>query len=347
MEPYWKMLAQAGQKCLTISLFHYPWGAQTYDGFEAMVTSTKKADGSWEYDFSLLDKYVAFAERAGLNDYINCYSMIPWSDRFRYVDGATGDWKEVAAKPGQAAYTEIWTPFLKAFERHVKKKGWVGRLAIAMDERPEKDVLAAGKILREYAPSIRLASATNHPPKKFEIDDWSPIIGNPVDSEVIRKRNGNSQCTTTFYVCCIPDRPNTFTFSPPAESAWMGLYAAAENRKGFLRWAYNSWNENPFYDTRYWSKGWAAGDCFLVYPGPRSSIHFERLREGIVDYEKIRILRQMSEKQKNNPEIAKALLDLDKALGEIDFKKAQTIPVAKPVNTVKESILALSRALIR
>jgi hypothetical protein len=31
----------------------------------------------------------------------------------------------------------------------------------------------------------------------------------------------------------------------------------------------------------------------LVYPGANSGIRFEKLREGIVDYEKIRILREM------------------------------------------------------
>jgi hypothetical protein len=347
MEPYWRMLAEAGQKCLTVSLFHYPWGAQVYDGFEAMITCTRKTDGSWEYDFSLLDKYVAFAERTGLDDYINCYSMIPWNNRFRYIDGAIGDWKELEAKPGEPAYEAHWAPFLKAFQHHAKERGWDGRLTIAIDERPEKDVLIARKILRKYAPSIRLASATNHPPKRFELDDWSPYIANPVDPEVVHKRNKNPELATTFYVCCNPDRPNTFTFSPPAESVWMGLYAAAHNRTGFLRWAYNSWNENPFYDTKYWAKPWAAGDCFLIYPGPRSSIHFERLREGIVDYEKIRILRRMAKKQKNNPQLAKALRDLDSVLNEINFKNAQTVPVAEPVNATKASILDLSRALIR
>jgi hypothetical protein len=37
---------------------------------------------------------------------------------------------------------------------------------------------------------------------------------------------------------------------------------------------------------------WPAGDCYLVYPGGNSCIRFEKLREGIVDFEKIRILRE-------------------------------------------------------
>lgn len=52
--------------------------------------------------------------------------------------------------------------------------------------------------------------------------------------------------------------PNTYTFSPPAESAWHGWYAANKNFDGYLRWAYNSWNENPLTDTRFIS--WGAGD---------------------------------------------------------------------------------------
>ncbi|GHT82457.1 hypothetical protein FACS189467_7710 [Bacteroidia bacterium] len=42
-------------------------------------------------------------------------------------------------------------------------------------------------------------------------------------------------------------------------------------------------------DSRF--RTWAAGDCYLVYPAGRSSIRFERLIEGIQDYEKISILQ--------------------------------------------------------
>ena len=45
-------------------------------------------------------------------------------------------------------------------------------------------------------------------------------------------------------------------------------------------------------DARYGS--WPAGDCFLVYPGGNSCIRFEKLREGIVDYEKIGILKALA-----------------------------------------------------
>src|SRR4029453_6283007 len=114
--------------------------------------------------------------------------------------------------------------------------------------------------------------------------------------EVRRRRQAGR--TTTFYVCCHPPRPNSFVFSPPAESAWMGWYASAFGYDGFLRWAYDSWTGDPTRDARHFV--WPAGDCFLVYPGARSGIRFERLREGIVDFEKLRILRERLEGSSGN-----------------------------------------------
>ena len=85
----------------------------------------------------------------------------------------------------------------------------------------------------------------------------------------------------------------------------------------------------------------------MIYPGPRSSIRFERLREGIQDYEKIHILGALAAKQKNNPQVAQALQDMNKALAVIDYQAAQTTPASGQVNTVKASILKLSQVLSR
>ncbi len=86
------------------------------------------------------------------------------------------------------------------------------------------------------------------------------------------------------------------------EGRYIGWYAAAYGYNRFLRWAYDAWPADPMRDA--WHTLWPAGDCFLVYPGGNSSIRFEKLREGIVDYEKIRLLRESasrssSQKAKN------------------------------------------------
>ena len=139
----------------------------------------------------------------------------------------------------------------------------------------------------------------------------------------------------TFYTCCSPQRPNTFTDSAPAESAFMGWFAAATGYSGYLRWAYNSWVKDPCVDSRF--RTWRAGDCYLVYPdGP--SIAFQRLIEGIQDNEKIRILRDgLTPKQT-------ALLDAQlQRIMYIDWEKSTDAEAAKVINDGKALLRALEK----
>ena len=100
--------------------------------------------------------------------------------------------------------------------------------------------------------------------------------------------------TTTYYVACGQPHPNNFVFSPPIEGKYMNWYAAAYGYDGFLRWAFDAWPADPVRDARH--TFWPAGDCYLVYPGGNSCIRFESLREGIADFEKIRILKEVASK---------------------------------------------------
>jgi hypothetical protein len=115
------------------------------------------------------------------------------------------------------------------------------------------------------------------------------LYGKESGVDVVKER-ASKGFTTTYYVCCNPPVPNNFIFSPPIEGRWQGWYSAAHSYSGFLRWAYDAWPADPLRDARHGS--WPAGDCYLVYPGGNSCIRFEKLREGIVDYEKIRIIRE-------------------------------------------------------
>jgi hypothetical protein len=67
---------------------------------------------------------------------------------------------------------------------------------------------------------------------------------------------------------------------------------------------------------------WPAGDTFMVYPGGHSSIRFEKLREGIVDYEKIRLLRDRVAAGAVDPATREHLSDLERRLGAIDAEQA-------------------------
>lgn len=289
MRPSTRMLAEAGQKCITTTLIDQPWGKQTYDPYGSMVEWVRGRDGTWRYNYTVFDQYIEFCHQCGITKQINCYSMVPWGNGYKYHDEATGDDKVVQAEPGTPAYEEHWRSFLADFVKHLKQKGWLDQTAIAMDERPLEPMQKLIAFLNKTAPELKLALAGNyHPEIKLDVHDLCIFIDKPATPEQIAERVGRGM-PTTFYVCCGPLKPNTFPFSPPAEAAWMGWHAAAMGYTGFLRWAYDSWTADPLCDTNH--VRWPAGDCFVVYPGGLSSIRFERLREGIQDFEKIRMLQ--------------------------------------------------------
>ncbi len=215
-----------------------------------------------------------------------------------------------------------------------------------MDERPPDQMFPAIELIRREAPALKIALAGgNHPELKDLIDDWCITIQSPLSSDLIEERNARRQADerypqTTFYVCCNPERPNTFTHSPPAESTWLGIHAAALGYTGFLRWAYDSWVEDPFMDTGHVT--WSAGDCFLVYPGARSSIRFEMLRDGIEAYEQIHILRERFEGTTDS-EVLRKIDQLDRVLAEVTWDAAREREASYFVNIVMSSITDLSR----
>ncbi len=305
MTPLYKMLANAGQKCLTASILHKPWGGQTLDHFESMVKRTLKSDGSWEFDYAVFDKWVSFIMDLGIDEQINCYTLIPWGNQLYFFDEATAQDTFITAAASSKEYAAYWIPFLKDFKAHLQEKGLYDITTIAMDERPMKDMLSALKLINEYT-GLKVTSAANYNPgMSGQVYDLSVESRHVLPNEVLEQRRAAGQITT-FYVCCSVPFPNNFTFSPPSEAVWQGWYAFAQNLDGFLRWAYNSWVKDPMHDTRF--RTWPAGDTFFVYPEAKSSIRFEKLREGIQDFEKLHILVEQL-KNSDKPE-AKAQLQL-------------------------------------
>lgn len=291
MRPIMKMLANVGQRAITASIMHKPWAGQTEDHYDSMIFRMKKLDGTWVYDYTVFDKWVEFMmNEVGIKDLISCYTMIPWALSFDYFDQATNRVQFIKAAPGEEAYAEYWGTFLKDFSRHLREKGWFEKTAISMDERPMEAMREAIKVIKAADPEFKITLAGNyHEEIQGDLYYLSIPYGNQFPEEVKAERERKGQISTV-YTCCTEAFPNTFTFSEPAEAVWTVLHAVAGGYDGYLRWAVNSWPMDPLRDSRF--RTWAAGDTYSIYPGPRSSIRFERLVEGLQDCEKIHILRE-------------------------------------------------------
>lgn len=289
LRPYLELLARSGQKVVSAVLFYEPWGEQSLDKFDPMVRVTKKNDGTWEYDYTVFDRWVELCASCGIDKSINCFSMVPWDMAFSYFDEAQRREVQLKTTTGSKEYEELWTAFLQSFALHLKGKGWYEKTSIAMDERGLSNMLDAYRVAQKAVPGIRMALAGSyHKELVDKLADYCIGWGERFTGEELASRRARGWVSTS-YTCCSTPSPNIFSNSLPAEAACLPLYCAANRLDGYLHWSWMNWTQQPLADTRY--RMFAPGDTYLIYPGPRSSVRYERFMEGVAQAEKVRILR--------------------------------------------------------
>ena len=363
MRPYIEDLAAHGQKTAVVPICYQPWGTQTRDPYPNAVIWKKRGE-DYEFDFSIFDRYVRLHEDCGIDRAIHCYSIAQAgvTDRsiIAYTDAETGEEAQLVTKIGDNEYVKAWRAFFKAFKAHLSEQGWLDKTYIAFDEKPPELMERLVSFINEYAQDFKTSLAGNTKGDLMSsIDDLSLQVSfneHGIAQAIPPERSalgvsqlldpGNvcaitqrcpDKAITTFYVCCAPEFPNTFLFSPLVESRMLPLLAAQGGYDGFLRWSYNDWPDNP-YEHPEWAS-WPTGDTFFVYPGthgPVSSLRWEQLREGIYDYE----LALLATANLGNPDemvdyeqaIVLASRDVDgytKSIGDIEIARRLLIPIAE------------------
>lgn len=290
MRPYMDMLARAGQKTVSVILFYEPWGEQSNDKFEPMVQTTLRRDGSWDYDYTILDRYVEFMAESGIDANLSCFTMIPWEMKFRYFDESKGDYDFLATTSDSPEYKALWTDFLQKLTAHLKQKGWYDKTMIVMDERGLPDMLNAYRVAKEAVPGIKMSLAGSYHKELIDSLESYTLIKGDFFPEDVMKRRHEKDFITLMYTCCATPAPSQFSNSAPADGAYLPVYATATGHDGYLHWSYMNWTDNPLEDTRF--RMFAPGDTYFIYPDGRSSIRYERMVEGIQMSEKLRMLRE-------------------------------------------------------
>lgn len=294
LKKHLKLYADAGGKYITTYGVHSPWSDDSYMIEGTMIEWIKRKDGIWKFDYGIFDEYVQLAMSVGIDKAITFYTPFPRPLRFRYMDEKTGNYLYESWSADSKEYKTFWNIFLTDFKKHLEQKGWFEKTYIGVNENVMEETMTVIRVVKEHSKKWKITYAGDwHRELENLLDDYCYVYSKESDVDVVKQRSAKG-FTTTFYVCCNPPYPNNFVFSPPIEGRWMGWYSVAHAYDGFLRWAYDAWPADPERDARH--DYWPAGDCFLVYPGGGSCIRFEKLREGIVDYEKIRILREKAAK---------------------------------------------------
>lgn len=308
-----------GGTTITGTLIEEAWGGQTYgemnkeDGdivrTPSLIKWTKKADGSWEFDYTYLDKYVELAKSIGIGDDIVLYSPMPWNDQVTYYDEKTSEMKkETVSTSNKEEYSQFWLPFFKDFANHLDEKGWFDDVSLGFDERPNMklvfDVIDTvtnkdGKVFKKQGAYNNIYSGDGVPERMDNLSynlNQIRLTGIDKFKQFVAERKAKGLKTTTYTGTDI--FPNTFLRSIPAEGYWTMMFSGSLNLDGFLDWAYDAWVEDPLRDTTHFA--FQAGDCFMVYPSEKNantkvslpSIRSEKYDEGVRDINKLYLMKQ-------------------------------------------------------
>ncbi|MDY0098717.1 MAG: DUF4091 domain-containing protein [Bacteroidales bacterium] len=268
------------------------------------------ADGKWNIDFTNFDKIV--------NIFIE--EKVIGKIEGGHIGGREGDWNSQFAVmvPNDTAglenkfdmlritekrAKEFYTSFFTALTAHLKEKGWdkiyMQHIADEPTEQNFNTYIDIAKFVKNIAPGMPLIEACHSKNLGGILDIWVPQLDfMDLDYEFYNAQNKSGK-EAWFYTCLSPkgEYVNRFIELPLLRTRYMHWLNFKYEIPGYLHWGLNWWNSDPFEEqTGIQYEGGnilPGGDSWIIYPDNGrilSSIRLEAMRDGIVDYELLKML---------------------------------------------------------
>jgi hypothetical protein len=302
-EPHWKMLNVYAH----FMADHRQTSALTPT--LALVKRGKDAEGRPTFDFTDFDRWVELFKKAGFTMFEGGgLGQTAPSDRAQYEAVPVGLASDMVidaktnVRLDSEQYKQFVSEFFPALQGHLKAKGWLGIYYQHLCDEPSPNTAASynkfAALVKHYAPKIKVLEACMAKEVAGSVNVW---VVQPQHYDQFRdflegrRRAGD---TLWFYTCCGPRGlyPNRFIDFPLLDVRLMHWENFKFSLPGYLHWGFNFWRGDPFNGLeKEWEDGTflPAGDTHIVYPGangPLSSIRLEAMRDGIEDYELLKLL---------------------------------------------------------
>ncbi len=201
---------------------------------------------------------------------------------------------------------EFYKEFFPALNNHLKEKGWdkiyIQHLADEPIEENIKSYIEIARFVRKLVPDFRFIDACHSKNLGDVLDIWVPQLDfMDRDYEFYNDQNRKGK-EAWFYTCLSPkgEYVNRFIEIPLLRTRYMHWVNYKYDIPGYLHWGLNYWNNNnPFTEqTSIQYEGGnilPGGDSWIIYPKDGklfSSIRYDAMRDGIVDYELFRMLEK-------------------------------------------------------
>lgn len=266
-------------------------------------------NGRYTFDFARFDKTVEVFKKAGALKRIEGGGlgtrMGGWnSDDGVFVPVISAD-TTVFEKHliSDTVAQDFYRQFIPALVHHLKEKGWYAGYTQHVADEPTNSNAASymqiAQFIKSLAPDIHLMEACQT--TKLKLDIWVPQLDFLKSGYKFYKQQQQEGKEVWFYTSMNPqgNYANRFIELPLIKTRILQWINFRYGITGYLHWGFNQWHHDPhpFEETTDQnSEGGGilpAGDAYIVYPGYGklySSIRLEAMRDGIDDYELLKML---------------------------------------------------------
>jgi hypothetical protein len=200
---------------------------------------------------------------------------------------------------------DVVPALLPAFERHLRRKGWLEKTLFHIQDEPTlRNVMAWRELsayLHSYAPDLIRIDAIETTNLFDDIEIAVPKLdhlGAWQDTYRKAAREGTEIWFYTVGIYQASAYPNKTIDMPLMDNRIMHWLNYRYDLGGFLHWGWNQWTEDPYSDV-----GMHIGDGWHVYPvkeGVLNSLRWEQMRNGLQDYEYFWMLEKKIEALKDS-----------------------------------------------
>ena len=323
-DDYWRInenfirtAAYHGMNCILTPLFTPPLDTQIGgERTTVQLIKIKIVEDGWEFDFSLLKKWINLCIECGIENFEMSHFFTQWGAKHAPKIIATDENGNEKCIFGWDTPTdsEEYDRFLESFGKElclfIEENNLGNNVFFHISDEPSEDNIQTyekraaliKRVFGKYPIMDALSDFEFY--KRGTVDIPVPSEGHIDDFA------GKVPRLWTYYCCgqhknCLPNR---FMAMPSLRNRIIGLLAYKYDLKGFLQWGFNFYNSqyslrhiNP-YEVTDADGAFPSGDAFMVYPAPGGvaypSLRLKVFYDAIQDLRALKLLEKFLGREK-------------------------------------------------
>lgn len=278
------------------------------------LVKVKYKNGKYEFDFSLMKKYIDICRSVGIKYFEHSHFFTQWGARFapKVVAEVDGKQKRIFGWESKAVggkYTRFLRQYITELLKFLRSEKIENKVLFHISDEPDEscieEYVAAKNSIADLLEGYTIGDAMSHYVFYENGSCKTPIVGTPAIHDFI----GKCDDLWAYYIgwWTKDGTSNRLTSIPRERNRMLGIQLYYYNIKGFLQWAFNYYYgpmSQYFIDPRFMPCGAGAGvgSTYMVYPENNGdayqSVRLKIFAEGLIDMRALSLLEGLAGRTK-------------------------------------------------